>query len=242
MESIELNIGRRIQAIRVRGRMTQASFARRFERLELRVTRQMVANYECGRNNVPVHLIPAIAHVLGVCITEIFPPLAEPVHPIEVRNDNIDRAKSPVTKESINAKPASDPKLTRHLPADDWRNLAGPKIRLFRKKRKWTQDEFAKSLRSAGLSITRDIIANIETQRGPMTDTQLALFARQLGVMPEALLPDRADLDLFIQAVSRKPQIEHPLHTRRKRGSAGNPLARASHKLSKISKWLTKLH
>ena len=46
----------------------------------------------------------------------IFPPLAEEVQPIEVRNDNIDRAKSPATKESINAKPASDPKLTRRMP------------------------------------------------------------------------------------------------------------------------------
>jgi transcriptional regulator with XRE-family HTH domain len=121
--------------------------------------------------------------------------------------------------ESINTKPASDNELMRNLPTDEVKNLAGANIRLLRKKRGWSQQELAKSLRGAGMAITRDIIANIETQRCHVPDTLLVLFASQLDVMAEALLPDRAGLEQFIQALSLKPQPDHPLHTRRKRGS-----------------------
>ena len=57
--------------------------------------------------------------------------------------------------------------------------------------------------------------------------------------MPEALLPDRADLDLFIQA-EPQPQVEHPLHTDESevlRKSIGASVPQAE----QITKWLTKL-
>jgi len=242
MISIESNIGRRIQALRVRREMSQRSLARRFKQLKVPVSRQILANYECGRNHVPARFIPAIAHALGVPITEILLPITEgALQQIQVRDDSVATDNQLATLDSNNTKPVRDPKPIPDLPNEHSKNLAGPQIRLFREERGWTQHTFAKLLRRIGVPITRDIIANIETQRCPVTDCQLVLFAKVLGVMPEALLPDRSSLNLFIRAMNLKPQPEHPLHTRRKRGSTGNPLARVSRKLSKISKWLAKL-
>jgi len=70
------------------------------------------------------------------------------------------------------------------------RNLTGPQIRLAREKRGWTQHRLAEMFKKAGIPITRDIIASIETQRCAVTDFQIVFFARVLGVSWKSFFPD----------------------------------------------------
>jgi len=84
------------------------------------------------------------------------------------------------------------------------KNLTGLKIRLFREKRGWTQHRLAESLQKTGIAITRDVIANIETQRCPVTDCQIVLFARILGVSWKSLFPDKNSLGKFMPPVVPK--------------------------------------
>jgi transcriptional regulator with XRE-family HTH domain len=92
------------------------------------------------------------------------------------------------------------------------KNLTGPKIRFFREKRGWTQQQFSDSLRKIGNNITRDVIANIETQRCPVTDCQIVLFARILGVSWKSLFPDKTILDEFAPPAcpNRQPEPNSP--------------------------------
>jgi transcriptional regulator with XRE-family HTH domain len=88
------------------------------------------------------------------------------------------------------------------------KNLTGLKIRLFREKHGWTQCQLAEALGQIGASITRDVIANIETQRCPVTDCQVVLFARILGVSWKSLFPDKTILERFAPPVFPKGQLK----------------------------------
>lgn len=77
MNPVLSEIGLRLQTLRVRRNQTQHSLADEFEQLKLPVTRQMLANYEAGRSDVPARFIPVIAFVLGVSVTTLLPPLAD---------------------------------------------------------------------------------------------------------------------------------------------------------------------
>lgn len=81
------------------------------------------------------------------------------------------------------------------------KNLTGPQIRLFRKRRGWTQHRLAESFKKAGIPITRDIIASIETQRCCVTDCQIVYFAQALGVSWKSLFPDKTSLETFTPSV-----------------------------------------
>jgi transcriptional regulator with XRE-family HTH domain len=75
------------------------------------------------------------------------------------------------------------------------RNLTGSKIRSFRESRKWSQADLATELRKISFKISRDIIASIETQRSPVTDWQLAMFAKVFSVSFDSFFPDMASLE-----------------------------------------------
>lgn len=92
-------------------------------------------------------------------------------------------------------------KLGKHA---EVKNLTGLMIRQFREKRGWTQYQLADSFRKMGVLITRCIIANIETQRCPVTDCQLLCFARVLGVSWASLFPDKTTLDKFMPRLATK--------------------------------------
>lgn len=77
-------------------------------------------------------------------------------------------------------------------------------IRQCREKRGWTQYQLAELFRKMGIPITRYIIANIETQRCPVTDYQLVFFARVLGVSWAVLLPNKATLKQFMPRPAKK--------------------------------------
>lgn len=82
-------------------------------------------------------------------------------------------------------------------------------IRQFREQRGWTQHELANAFRKNGVPITRCIIANIETQRCPVTDCQLILFARLLGVSWNSLFPDKTIVENFSPSCSPKQKFGH---------------------------------
>ena len=77
MNPVLSEIGLRLRTLRARRNHTQHSLAVEFEQLRLPVTRQMLANYEAGRSDVPDRFIPVIAFVLGVSVTALLPPLAD---------------------------------------------------------------------------------------------------------------------------------------------------------------------
>jgi len=56
-------------------------------------------------------------------------------------------------------------------------NVIGRNIAKFRYQRGWTQDEFAGKLQLLGCYMTRDMLANIETQRCPIIDKQIEFLA-----------------------------------------------------------------
>ena len=61
-------------------------------------------------------------------------------------------------------------------------NLIGRKVAKLRYQRQWTQDMLVAKVQVRGGSITRDVLASIETRRCIATDKQIFLFAEVLRV------------------------------------------------------------
>jgi transcriptional regulator with XRE-family HTH domain len=60
-----------------------------------------------------------------------------------------------------------------------------------RYQRGWRQDELVAKLQLLGCYMTRDILANIETRRSPVTDTQIEFFCEVFAVKVQELFPPR---------------------------------------------------
>ena len=73
--SIQHQVGRRIRDIRKRHRLTQEELAVWLHIIHTPVTRNVVANWESGRCEVPAFCIQLIAYSLQVKVTEILPDL-----------------------------------------------------------------------------------------------------------------------------------------------------------------------
>ena len=61
-------------------------------------------------------------------------------------------------------------------------NLVGPMISKLRYQRGWRQDDLVARMQVLGCSITRDVLANIETRRSPVTDQQILFFCAAFSV------------------------------------------------------------
>jgi len=68
-------------------------------------------------------------------------------------------------------------------------NVIGQNVAKFRYQRNWTQDELVAKLQLLGCYMTRDILANIETQRRIVTDIQVRFFAEVFGISLAELFP-----------------------------------------------------
>ena len=68
--------GLRLQMLRQWRHHTQYYLAIEFKRLGLPITAVMLANYESGQSDVPARFIPTIAHILGVRVASLLPPLS----------------------------------------------------------------------------------------------------------------------------------------------------------------------
>ncbi len=153
-------IGLRIRALRESSEQTQTELATKCRRYGFAVTRQKVAHYEHGRTEVPARLIPVFALIFTEDITALLPPLRQDVGPQSPSN----RSKA--------------------------KNITGARIKALRMKSKWSQRKLANTVRKMGVSMSRSIIANLETCRSPATDYHLVALAKALGVPLNALFPD----------------------------------------------------
>jgi transcriptional regulator with XRE-family HTH domain len=206
MKHIISKAGFRIRAFRKSRKKTQDSLAAECRQDGFPVTREKLANYELGRTDVPAWLIPIVAQVLEVDIVDLLPPIGKRV----------------------------EPKFTLELAKA--KNLAGPKIRFIRKKRQWTQCELAAEFEKMGVRITRQIIANVETQHCALTDLQLLFFAKALQVPLRSLVPDKAATTGFPDVFNATSQTQNPLDARwRNKPPMLSPFIRMAQKLGKIA-------
>ena len=72
---IQYPVGRRVRDIRKRQRITQDELALWLQTLHAPITRNVIANWETGRGDVPAHCIQLIAYSLGAKVTDILPDL-----------------------------------------------------------------------------------------------------------------------------------------------------------------------
>jgi len=84
-------------------------------------------------------------------------------------------------------------------------NIVGQNVVKFRHRAGWTQDVLAAKIQLLGCYMTRDIIANIETRRSPVTDKRIAILAEVFGVAVGNLFPPTPS------AFKDKPSLESRL-------------------------------
>jgi transcriptional regulator with XRE-family HTH domain len=70
-------------------------------------------------------------------------------------------------------------------------NVIGRNIAKLRYQRGWTQDTLVGKMQLLGCYMTRDILANIETLRSPVTDKQIEFFAEVFRVDVWDLFPPK---------------------------------------------------
>ena len=78
-------------------------------------------------------------------------------------------------------------------------NISGDRIHQARTAQRLSQDALAAKLQLAGLSIGREAVSRIETGLRFVTDYELVIFARVLGVTIEWLTGDMQDLKRLAQ-------------------------------------------
>ena len=74
-------------------------------------------------------------------------------------------------------------------------NIAGPRIKQLRNQMtpKWTQGRFAVALQFEGMSVERSGVAKIEGGFRKISDVEILIIAKVLGVTPNDLLFDPTD-------------------------------------------------
>ena len=97
-------------------------------------------------------------------------------------------------------------------------NFIGQNVAKFRYQRNWTQEELVAKLQLLGCYMTRDILANIETQRRIVTDIQVRFFAEVFGVAEADLFPPKRQADQTMWLVDQLTDRQ-----RRRRQSANGP-------------------
>jgi transcriptional regulator with XRE-family HTH domain len=112
------------------------------------------------------------------------------------------------------------------------KNLVGSQIRQLREKRGWTQKQLSESFKKAGIPISRDIIASIETQRCAVTDYQIVFFARVLGASWKSLFPNQAFLENILPPTNLKKNNEPTSNARTKRQKPNSPASISTKKWS----------
>lgn len=108
-------------------------------------------------------------------------------------------------------------------------NVIGPNVAKFRYQRGWTQDELVGKLQLRGCYMTRDILANIETQRSPVTDRQIEYFAEVFGVKEGDLFPGKRHLNSKAVGLEVEVVTRRPCPNRRPRSKTPPPLPLVQH-------------
>jgi transcriptional regulator with XRE-family HTH domain len=91
------------------------------------------------------------------------------------------------------------PKVARKTRKDRHvRNALGLQIRKLREARNWSQSDFARELQLAGWDVERSVITKIELRRRCITDYELLLMIRTLGVpLSSFKLPKAGELNVL---------------------------------------------
>ena len=105
------------------------------------------------------------------------------------------------------------------------KNVVGQNVAKFRYQRGWTQDELVGKLQLIGCYMTRDILANIETQRSVVTDKQIEFFAEVFGVKESNLFPVKRHFNGSLVGLDMKIVTRRPCPNRRPRTRTRAPLA-----------------
>jgi len=72
------------------------------------------------------------------------------------------------------------------------KNVIGRLVSKMRYQRGWSQAQLVTELQLIGnINMTREILANIEILRSPVTDKQIEFFAEVFGVMEQDLFPKK---------------------------------------------------
>jgi transcriptional regulator with XRE-family HTH domain len=99
-------------------------------------------------------------------------------------------------------------------------NVIGQNVAKFRYQRGWTQDELVGKLQLLGCYMTRDILANIETQRCVVTDKQIEFLAEIFGVKEGSMFPDKRRFNGRLVGLDMKIVTRRPCANRRPRKRA----------------------
>ena len=99
-------------------------------------------------------------------------------------------------------------------------NVIGKNVAKFRFQRGWTQDELVGKLQLLGRYMTRDILANIETQRCVVNDKQIEYFAEIFGVKAGNLFPEKRRFSGKLVGLDMKIVTRRPCPNRRPRSRA----------------------
>ncbi len=190
----------RLRALRKSRHQTQESLAAKCRQYGFPVSRNKLAKYEIGLTNIPAHFIPIAAHALNIDVTDLFPPIGI-------------QSESPFMPQGAKT-----------------RNLTGKQIQAFRKKQKWSQRKLAAVIRKMGAPMTREIIANLETQRSRVKDYELVLFAKTFQIPLNSLFPANANFTAF-----RKSPVKNSDRCDKTR-LIPNPLARMTRRISRFAK------
>ena len=67
--------GLRARALRLRHNCSQDELSSLLKLYHAPISRDIIANWESGRSEVPAHLIPVIAHALHAAVADILPDL-----------------------------------------------------------------------------------------------------------------------------------------------------------------------
>ena len=97
-------------------------------------------------------------------------------------------------------------------------NVIGQNVAKFRYQRNWTQEELVAKLQLLGCYMTRDILANIETQRRIVTDIQVRFFAEVFAVADGHLYPPKRQANQTMWLVDQLSDRQ-----RRSRPAANGP-------------------
>ena len=104
-------------------------------------------------------------------------------------------------------------------------NVIGKNVAKYRYHRGWTQDELVGKLQLIGCYMTRDILANIETQRSVVTDKQIEFFAEVFAVKEGSLFPAKRHFNGSLVGLDMKIVTRRPCPNRRPRTRTRAPLA-----------------
>ena len=99
-------------------------------------------------------------------------------------------------------------------------NVIGPNVAKFRFQRGWTQDQLAAKLQLLGCYMTRDILANIESQRCGVKDKQIEYFAAIFGVQEGSLFPEKRRFSGRMVGLDVTIKTRHQCPNRRPRSRA----------------------